>query len=408
MNKAKLSFLSALLSFFSLFFVFPHILFAVSGCPSDDPCGGIDNALEKVACYEGVISDCSKEREDMEAQIVYLNSKIELAVAKIASIKEKIIEVEKKIEEITDKIDRLEGSLTQITGLFLDRVVASYKYGGVSYFNLLLSSQKFSDFVNRFKYIQIIQSHDRRLLFQLQNSKVNFQEQKDLRETKKQELAGLKIQLEKEETTLGVQKREKEVFLEVTKNSEAIYRQNLEAAQREAAEIQKAASILSKAGIAKHVGKGEVIGLMGNTGFSTGPHLHFAVYNLSESDLGKFSFDAHHENPLNYLRSKELIFEANSCDDVGSRQSKSTGTGNWDWPMIDPKISQCYGHTPFSGAYYKSGFHNGIDMYDKENILIKAVEEGNAYIYRGGQSAGNGVFIFHDDGKMTLYWHLQE
>ena len=75
--------------------------------------------------------------------------------------------------------------------------------------------------------------------------------------------------------------------------------------------------------------------------------------------------------------------------------------------MIDPTISQCFGHTPFSSAYYKSGLHNGVDMHNDANPLIRAAQEGNAYFYRGGQSAGNGVFIFHKDGKMTLYWHMQ-
>jgi murein DD-endopeptidase MepM/ murein hydrolase activator NlpD len=75
--------------------------------------------------------------------------------------------------------------------------------------------------------------------------------------------------------------------------------------------------------------------------------------------------------------------------------------------MNTPKVSQCFGHTPFSAAYYRSGVHNGLDMYNDQNTLIKAVESGNAYSYRGGQAKGNGVFIFHENGKMTLYWHLQ-
>jgi murein DD-endopeptidase MepM/ murein hydrolase activator NlpD len=74
--------------------------------------------------------------------------------------------------------------------------------------------------------------------------------------------------------------------------------------------------------------------------------------------------------------------------------------------MNNPAISQCFGHTPWSWRY-QSKIHNGLDMYDDNDKLVHAPESGNAYTYRGGQSAGNGVFIFHDNGKMTLYWHLQ-
>ncbi len=393
--------------FFFFFLINSAAVIFASSCPKDDPCKDSGSVFDKVSCYTNIVNICASERESMTAQIVYLSSRIELTLNKIEAAKTKIKQLEDEINNISDKIDNLETSLTKITSLFLDRIVATYKYGGISYLNLLVSTNKLSELVNRYKYAQVIQAHDRRLLFQLQNSKVNFQEQKKLREDKKLELAELKKQLEAEESNLAKQKRDKEVFLEVTKNNERIYKQNLEAAQREAGEIQKAASILSQAGVPKRVGRGDVIGIMGNTGFSTGPHLHFAVYSLNESDLNKFNFDSGYENPFNYLRSRTLLFQANSCDDVGSATTRTVGSGSWDWPMANPTITQCFGHTPFSAAYYRSGIHNGIDMYDDGNTLIRAVDEGNAYTYRGGQSAGNGVFIFHPNGKMTLYWHLQ-
>ena len=256
--------------------------------------------------------------------------------------------------------------------------------------------------------MQTVQAHDRKLLFQLQNSKENFKDQKQQREDKKAELDSAKKQLENEQLTLAVQKKEKELFLETTRNSESRYRQELNAAKREAEGIQQAASILSTAGVPIKVNKGDVVGIMGNTGFSTGAHLHLSVYNLNEKDLNKFNFGSGYENPFNLLSSRETNFEATSCDDVSPSQKtkKSIGGGSWDWPMRNPSITQCYGHTPWSWRY-QSGIHNGVDMYDDVDTLVRAVDSGNKYVYRGGQAVGNGVFIFHDNGKMSLYWHLQ-
>jgi peptidoglycan hydrolase CwlO-like protein len=384
----------------------PSRVFSVQNCPSNDPCSGINNPTQKEGCYTDVVNICASQRENMTSQVTYLSTKIELTKTKIEERKRKILELEDDIVDLSEKIFSLENSLTKITGLFLDRVKASYKYSNYSFLNVIFSSGKISELVNRYKYMQSVQTHDKKLLFQLQNSKVNYEDQKKTLEDKKNELNEAKTLLEKEEKTLEVQKKEKQVFLEVTKNSEKIYRDNLAAARKETQEIQKAASILSQAGVPERIDKGAVIGVMGNTGFSTGAHLHFAVYNLNESELNKFNFNSGYENPFNVLKSRSLPFEGTSCDDVPNVTTKNIGSGSWDWPMSNPTISQCYGHTPWSWRY-QTGIHNGIDMYDDGNPLIKAVESGKKYTYRGGQSAGNGVFIFHDNGKMTLYWHLQ-
>lgn len=400
----KLIFLAFFIIYSSVF----HPANAASSCPTDDPCKDKSDSNERVVCYTDIVNRCSAQRQSMTAQIVYLTTSIELTNAKIQNTKIKISQIEEDIETLSEKIDRLENSLTNITKILLDRIVATYIRGEKSYLSLLLTSNGFSDFVNRFKYMQKVQANDRKLLFQLQNSKENFKDQKQQREDKKVELDLAKKQLEKEQATLAIQKKEKELFLETTKNSEVRYRQELDAARREAEGIQRAASILSAAGVATRVNKGDVVGIMGNTGFSTGAHLHFSVYNLNESDLNKFNFNSGYENPFSILSSRSVPFDATSCDDVSVNQktTKTVGSGSWEWPMSNPTISQCFGHTPWSWRY-STGIHNGVDMYDDANTLIKTVDSGNKYVYRGGQAAGNGVFIFHDNGKMTLYWHLQ-
>ncbi|MBI4067069.1 peptidoglycan DD-metalloendopeptidase family protein [Candidatus Gottesmanbacteria bacterium] len=402
MQKKILKF--TLLIFF-LFTIFPPTLQAAE-CSSADPCSSIGDPITRSSCYNDVVNACLDTKQSLVSQITYFSSKISLTSSQIEATQKKIDDLEDTIASLSGRINNLEESLNRVSNVLLERISQTYKKGGTSYFSLLLSSKEFTDLFLRLRFIQIVQEHDKRLLIQTQRTKVNFEEQKRLREEKQAEQAQLKSELESQKVLLDKQKIDKENFLALTRNNESRYEQLLAEARREAAEIQRAISILSQAGVAKHVNRGDTIGLMGNTGFSTGAHLHFGVYNLAESDLNKFNFDSGHENPFNFLSSKELRFDSTSCDDVSSATNKSAGSGGWPWPMENPNISQCYGHTPWSWRY-RSGIHNALDMWNNSNIVIRAVEEGNAYTYRGGQSGGNGVFIFHNNGKMTLYWHLQ-
>ena len=183
-----------------------------ASCPTSDPCRDKSELHERVACYTDVVNTCATQRQSMTAQVIYLSTKIELTISKIEQAQMKIKELEEEIVKLTEKIDNLENSLTRITGIFLDRVVATYKFGAVNQLYLILTAGKFSDLLNRYKYVQTVQAHDRRLLFQLQNSKINFQDQKTLREEKRKELDRTKVQLEKEQANLAVQKKEKELF----------------------------------------------------------------------------------------------------------------------------------------------------------------------------------------------------
>lgn len=190
----------------------------------------------------------------------------------------------------------------------------------------------------------------------------------------------------------------------ITKNSEVEYQKRLSDALRELGQIQKAAKFLIST-VPRSVDKGDVIGLMGNTGYSSGAHLHFGVYNISK--LEDYSYYSNYENPSNILQSRSVFWNTGCGSD--SRGSTVTGDGSFDWPMSTDNlyISQGFGTTCWAWMY-NGNPHPAFDMVGPLDSVVKAVEKGEAYICRNCTGDGaNGVFIIHPNDKMTLYWHLQ-
>lgn len=366
----------------------------------------IQNLQEQIRDLEKKLVEAQDRRKTLSNQISYMDSQISLTQLRINDTESKIDSLEHEIASLSGKIERLEISLGQLSQLLINRISETYKKGRFSYLELLFTSGKFSDFLNRFHYIQIVQANDKKLLYQVQEAKQTFEEKRKLREEKKAEQEKLRSTLLSQKKTLDSQRKEKEYLLSVTKNDEKRYQDLRAAALAELNQIQKAAEFLKAGAKPYHINRGDVVGVQGNTGYSFGEHLHFGVYNYKSMD--SMPADWYHSNsvePSTVLSSRSVTWDE-SCGNDGQ---KTVGSGSWDWPYkSDFRITQGFGYTCYSNSFYNGNPHPAYDMAGSSGATIYAVEQGDAYSCRNCLGdGGNGVFIFHPDGKMTLYWHLQ-
>ncbi len=357
-------------------------------------CGGaIPEGAEALTSY---IKNCSDKLNALQGQkktlsttINYINSQISLTQAQISQTQQELDRLNLEIEELNGKIISIDYSLDDLTKLFISRIQASYKQRVRESGLAIFSANGFADFFRRLEYVKKVRDHDREIMIALEASRLDYDNQKKLKEEKQAEVEALQTKLQTQKNQLALQKQEQEVLLITAKNDEKRYQELLNKAQAELIAIQ---AVIAGKGTETEVGpigEGERIAtiIAGASACSSGSHLHFEVVRNQS-----------HLNPFEYLRSNSLNWD--------NADTPQNGTGDWRWPMHDPiRITQGYGQTSYS-SIYANNIHTGVDMVNSENYNVLAVKPGK--LFRGSIACGGGtlryVRVDHDGSDYDTYY----
>jgi len=194
---------------------------------------------KKIEEYQKKLTELRQQRNTLASQIEYMDTQIYLTNLKIQQTEEKIEKTTKEIDTLETKIGDLDKSLDHLSKLLLNKVVQSYKQRELSFLNIFFDSLNAKVLINKIKYLKTVRDNNQRLLIQVQQTKLNFEEQKKLREEKMIELDNLKSTLAQQKIDLNTQKAAKQKLLIETNNDEATYQKLLSQAKAQLASFRR-------------------------------------------------------------------------------------------------------------------------------------------------------------------------
>ena len=224
-----------------VFFVFFTIIFlsyfSFSNHISADYTEDLQNIDTQISELNKQIENSKNSQKTLSNDILRMNNQIKKTALQINETETKIKQLGLDIDNLSSKINRLEDSLSHLSEVLLNRIIVTYKTKPENSWLYLFDSKGLTDFLNRYKYLQTAQNHDKKLLMEMEGTKKNYSDQKNLLEIKKMEVEKLKRQLENQKVLLAKQTKEKENLLEITKNNELEYQRLLSEAESRRAGI---------------------------------------------------------------------------------------------------------------------------------------------------------------------------
>ncbi len=294
-----------------------------------------------------VLADLDRKRLRAETELGELDAKIDRLNGRIGVVEGELTAAQQRLAALTDELLLVQKDLVDRTHAFTERAVAMYKAGPTAAVDSLLSSDSFSELVDRFAYYESALNEDSAMVERIQVLRDKTDAQRAQVEKEKDAIARAKLRLEADRSAVAAARREQAVVV---------------AAKRDAVAAKQ------------------------------------AVLDEVRSDQARVA-EIQRQLEADEARIQAILAAASSA--AGPIPS---GGGQLLWPAAGPLTS---GYGPRTHPIFgDTRMHTGIDIGAPYGAPVIAADAGIVAFAGAMSGYGNVIAIDHGGGLGTTYNHL--
>ncbi|MDD6266407.1 MAG: peptidoglycan DD-metalloendopeptidase family protein [Clostridium sp.] len=291
-----------------------------------------------------ILAGLESSKANIEAYVKELDQQLEEIQTRITDLNNQKADLENRIEVKQTELEEAKKKEQQQYADMCTRIQFLYENSGVSYADVLMSSESMSDMLNQPEYVSAMADYDYSMLEQLVETRQTIANDEQQLQIDLAAVEQMTSEVEAEQTTVNQLIETKSQ--EVAKYDDQIARQEKVIAEYDA-EVQAAAA-----------------------------------------------------------RIAELEEAARKAQERGEFVPYSGGTFVWPCPS-STRITSYFGYRTPDGGYVNAN-HKGIDIGAPTGTPGVAAASGVVVIARYSASAGNWVVISHGNGLYTMYMHASQ
>lgn len=309
----------------------------------------VERLKQEIAALQKELNSTTEQKQTLESAIKSLDLNIQKLQKSISLTTTQISQKDKEIKGLSGDITTATGDIDSSRAHIAKSLRELDGMGNTApAVTALLGDGTLSSFFDMAITLTALRSELQNRVEDLSSLRTNLQSSKTTAETKRRELANLKVQLANEQKGLSAAKGAQTQLLKETANKESNYQKLILEKQAEQATFER------------------------------------ALYELASG----------------------------LTDTFDPSKIPTAGKGVLRWPLDNVYLTQQFGKTSVSGRLYSSGTHDGIDLRASIGTPVRSSLLGVVVEVNHGAVAncqyGKWVVVRHPNGLSTLYAHLSD